>query len=530
MADGKLMKQFVLDWVGDHRSELSQWHQVIWNFAEPAFREYKSSAWYVDRLRAEGFDVEAGSGGMPTAFMATFRNGAGPTVATYAEYDAVPGNCQAATTRQEPRKGLSKYAPGHTDPHSALGMSALGGALAVKAAMEKFGIGGTLKVFGEPAEKVRASKPIHAAKGYYDDLDAAVSFHPAYMLPMVNTTIWDTHCGVGYNYIYTFTCDAPQDWIAVDRYSPIPQNHLAARAPGANDALVHFYSLNESLRRSMLPFTGLWSFNEAILCAGQATADNLTPQISQINYMLRTDSIEQAETVCSVMDNNADAAAKATFCKWKKTWVAKSRPGLANHTLAQAAFDNLAVIGAPKWEGAAIGVAQEIQKNLGLEPMAQPFLPATGMLITPQDCERELRRQMPEWQKYLTSDDYPDYTWHCPTVRLIIARPMLSSPKGFSYPDWVANALGGIPATIDPMILTSARTIGATLLDLLTQDGLLEAAKSEFNERTGGGVGGSKWLAPLLPRDFKVPHQYRWPEYVTTARGEEWTIPLRDDE
>ena len=530
MSAAESQKQFVLDWVESHAKELSDWHQVIWHFAEPAFREYKSSAWYVEKLRAEGFEVEAGSGGMPTAFMATWKNGAGPTIATYVEYDAVPGNCQAASTKQEPRKGLSKYAPGHTDPHSALGMSAFAGALATKAAMQKFGIGGTLKIFGEPAEKVRASKPIHAAKGYYDDLDAAVSFHPAYMLPMCNTTIWDTHCGVGYNYIYTFTCDAPQDWIASDKYSPIPQNHLAARAPGANDALIHFYSLNESLRRSMLPFTGLWSFNEAILCAGQATADNLTPQIAQIDYMLRTDSIEQAEIISSVMDNNAEAAAKATFCKWKKTWVAKSRPGLANHVMAQATYDNLARVGAPQWGAEAIAVAQEIQRNLGLQPMAKPFLPATEKLISPQDCESEMRKQMPSWQKYLTSDDYPDYTWHCPTVRLIIARPMLSAPQGYTYPDWVANALGGIAATIDPMVQCAGKTIGATLLDLFTKPELLKAAKDEFVERTGGGVGGSQWMAPLLPKDFKVPHQYRWPEYVTTARGEEWTIPYRDDE
>ena len=523
-------KQFVLDWVAGHAQELSDWHQVIWHFAEPAFREYKSATWYVEKLRNEGFEVEAGSGGMPTAFMASWKNGDGPVIATYTEYDAVPGNCQAATTHQQPRGNLSKYAPGHTDPHSALGMSALGGALATKAAMHKFGIKGTLKVFGEPAEKLRASKPIHAAKGYYDDLDAAVSFHPAYMLPMVNTTIWDSHCGVGYNYIYTFTCDEPQNWIASDKYSPIPQNHLAARAPGANDALIHFYSLNESLRRSMLPFTGLWSFNEAILTAGQATADNLTPQISQINFMLRTDSVEQADIISSVMDNNADAAAKATFCKWKKTWVSKSRPGLANHALAQATFDNLAMVGAPRWDGDAIKVAQEMQKNLGLEPMAKPFLPATENLITPQDCEAGLRKQMPEWQKYITSDDYPDYTWHCPTVRLIIARPMLSAPKNYTYPDWVANALGGIRETIDPMLQCAAKTIGVTLLDFFTMPDLLKAATDEFNNRTGGGIGGTQWMPPLLPKDFKVPHQYRWPEYVTTARGEEWTIPYRDDE
>jgi len=509
--------------------ELSAWHQILWNYAEPAFREYKSSAWYVQRLEASGFTVEAGSAGMPTAFAASFTNGPGPTLATYVEYDAVPGNCQAATTRCEPRAGLSKYAPGHTDPHSALGMSALGGALAVKAAMQRHGIGGTLKIFGEPAEKVRASKPIHAAKGYYDGLDAAVSFHPHYILPLCNTVSWDTHCGVGYNYIYTFTCDEPDQWIAADR-NPIPQNHLSARAPGANDALMLFYQLNEGMRRSMLPSTGLWSFNEAILCAGQATADNLAPHIAQIDYMVRTDSIAQADIISQVMDNNAEAAAKAAFCRWRKTWVSKSRGGLANHAIARATYRNLQAIGAPRWGAAAVRVAREIQANLGLEPMQRPFSAEIERLTDPEECERALREMMPAWQQYLTSDDYTEYCWHCPTVRLVIARPSLAGPAGYSYPAWVANALGGIPATIDPMIEVAAKTIGATLLDLFTDAALLTEAKREFDERTGGGIGGSRWVAPLLPRDFRVPHRYRWPEYIRTARGEEWTIPWREDE
>lgn len=523
-------KRDLLAWVDAHMKELSDWHQVLWQFAEPAFREYKSSAWYVDRLRAEGFEVEAGSGEMPTAFVATFANGPGPTLAAYAEYDAVPGNCQAATTTRKPRAGLSKHAPGHTDPHSALGMSALGGVLAAKAMMERHRIGGTLKLFGEPAEKVRASKPIHAAKGYYDNLDAAISFHPHYMTPMCNTVAWDTHCGVGYNYIYTFTCDEPENWIAADRVNPIPQNHLSARAPGANDALVFFYHMNEGLRRSMAPATGLWSFNEAILSAGQATADNLAPQVAQIDYMVRADSIAQADIISAVMDNNAEAAAKAAFCGWRKTWVAKSRGGLANHAMARVTYANLKAIGAPRWGADAVQVAREIQSNLGIEPLERPFSPEIEALIEPEECERQLRALMPAWQQYLTSDDYTEYCWHCPTVRLFVARPSLAGPAGFVYPAWSANALGGIAATIDPMIRVAAKTIGATLLDLFMQPSLLAEARDEFVERTGGGVGGKHWVAPLLPADFKVPHRYRWPEYVTTARGEEWTIPWRDDE
>jgi aminobenzoyl-glutamate utilization protein B len=77
----ELQKGFALKWIDQHRQQLSDWHQIIWHYAEPAFREYKSCAWYVDLLRKEGFTVEENSGGMPTAFCATFtqwqRTGAG---------------------------------------------------------------------------------------------------------------------------------------------------------------------------------------------------------------------------------------------------------------------------------------------------------------------------------------------------------------------------------------------------------------------------------------------------------------------
>ncbi|MEO0371638.1 MAG: amidohydrolase, partial [Pseudomonadota bacterium] len=83
-------------WLAAHRRDISDWTATIFNFAEPAWREYRSAAWYVDRLRTEGFEVEAGSGGMPTAFCARWSQGGGPIVGMYAEYDAVPGNCQKA--------------------------------------------------------------------------------------------------------------------------------------------------------------------------------------------------------------------------------------------------------------------------------------------------------------------------------------------------------------------------------------------------------------------------------------------------
>lgn len=149
MPNIKNQKDTAHNWVDQQQNTISNWHQIIFDYAEPAWREYRSCAWYVQKLKDEGFDVEEGSGDMPTAFCATWENGeGGPTIGGYAEYDAVPGNCQAADVIERPRSGLSKHAAGHTDPHSALGIGSLAGFLAAKSAMEKHNITGRLKIYG----------------------------------------------------------------------------------------------------------------------------------------------------------------------------------------------------------------------------------------------------------------------------------------------------------------------------------------------------------------------------------------------
>ena len=502
--------------------DLSAWCATIFDFGETAWREYRSAAWYVERLRAEGFTVEEGSGGMPTAFCAEWSNGPGPVVGMYAEYDAVPGNCQAASTRREPRAGLGFQAGGHTDPHSGLGIGALGGLLATKAAMECHGIRGGLRFTGEPAEKVRGSKPIHAAKGYYDGLAAMLSFHPFYMLPLCNTVRWDTHCGAAYAMIYRFLCDQPEGWGMSDG-APIPQSHSAVRAPGANDALMLMYQTSKSLRDSMLPHQGGWSISEAILTAGQATADNLPAGLAEVQYMIRVPTVAMAEQVTAALDRNAAAAASLTGCRWERHWVCKSRHGLANHAMADVVWQALQTVGAPAWGEDARAVARELQANLGLEPMPEPFIDELTRLIAPQDAEAILRRDLPPSQKNSTSDDYTDMTWHAPTARFYIARPALKAPPRGTYPAWVMNALGGIPATIDPMVQTAAKVLALSALRILEDATARTAAMEEFKARTGGGIGGANWCPPLC--DYPPPVHFRWPEYVTTPRGRDWWIP-----
>jgi aminobenzoyl-glutamate utilization protein B len=513
-------KKTALDWVDANEKRLSDFHQLIWKYAEPAWREYRSAKAYCDLLRAEGFKVVEGTGGMPTAFLATYGKGK-PVLATYAEYDAVPGNSQKPVTHKEPRDGLHPWAAGHTDPHSQLGTVALTGVLAAKEAMDRHKLKGTLKIFGEPAEKVCGSKPVHAAKGYFDDHDASICYHPSGF----NTCLLETQNGAYWSVVFTFECLEPEKW-----FKPVGPmkvgGHAGGRCPAALDAVCLMYTTTKYTKEAMLPHGAYWTLNEFIMVAGQCTSDNLPPRIAQIQYAWRTPTLGMAQQIYDVLENNARHVAEITFCKVSARWVTKTRVGLPNRAMTDITFRNYELVGPPRYGEEARKVGREIQRNLGLEPMDDPFTETCQKLTTPQEYEAEQRKSLEPWQMHFGADDYVDYTWHSPSIRLYSAKAILRPPKpGFTYPSWASLAMGGIRSTIDPSIYVGGKVIAATFVDLMTRPDDLARAQAEFRERTGGGIGGSKWVAPLLPKDFDAPVDLRWPEYITTPRGEEWWIP-----
>ncbi len=513
-------KQFALAYIDGIEKRMSDFDMQIWNYAEPAFREYKSAKAYRDLLQAEGFQVEEGSGGMPTAFAATFGSGK-PVLGSFAEYDAVPGHSQAAVPYQKPRDGFHPWAPGHTCPHSSLGTTCLTGVLAAKAVMEKYNIPGTLKFFGEPAEKLCASKPVHAAKGYFDNCDAFIIYHPQ----AVNTVLYDVQYGSYWACVFSFETPEPEKWID-KRLLPSRSPHWVARCPGALDALCMMYTTTKYTKEAMFPHTGSWSVNEFVMVGGDATSDNMSPRFAQIQYSWRSPAVEIQRQIYKVLETNARHVAAMTGCTASVRWVTKTRTGLSNHSLAKLAYENMKSVGAPKFGEDAKEFANQVLENLGFARMDSPFVDDNESLMEPWDYDRRLRYAMPEWQKTFIADDYVEYTWHAPTARIFTMRPKLRLPDdSYEFPGWVDDALNGVPAAIDPGLFLGAKTIALTFVDLLTKPVTLQAAQDEFKERTGGGVGGSKWIAPLLPKDFQSPVDLRWPEYIETVRGQEWWIP-----
>ncbi|MFB0543540.1 MAG: amidohydrolase, partial [Candidatus Bathyarchaeia archaeon] len=387
-----------------------------------------------------------------------------------------------------------------------------------KRAMEEHGLKGTLKFFGEPAEKVCGSKAVHAAKGYFDDFDASICYHPS----GVNNVIYSIPFASYWSQVYTFETINPENWFRPTS-GPIRRG---GRIPAALDAVCLMYTTTKYTKEAILPHVGGWSLNEFLMVGGQCTSDNVPPKIGQIQYAFRSPALGMQEQIDQVLDNNARGVGLITGTRVTKRIVARTRVGLANCALSEIVYENLKLSGPPKYGEEAKKIGRQIQENLGLEPMEEPFAEACQEILSLEETDRRSRSSIPPWVETRGSDDYVEYTWTCPGVRFHTARAGLRPYPDFTYPGWTRIAMGGIRETIDPMIFTCSKTTGASIVELITNPDKLRKCQEEFKERTGGGVGGSKWVAPLLPKDFLPPIDLPWPEYVTTVRGTEWSLTI----
>ena len=146
----------------------------IWGFAEVGYQEVKSSALLQSELAAQGFRMNVGIAGMPTAFTAEFGSGK-PVIAILGEFDALPGLSQDAVPEQ---RALVAGAAGHGCGHHLFGTAAAASAIAVKEWMTANKITGTLRFYGTPAEEGGAGKVYMVRDGLFDDVDVAVTWHP----------------------------------------------------------------------------------------------------------------------------------------------------------------------------------------------------------------------------------------------------------------------------------------------------------------------------------------------------------------
>src|SRR5215510_10322796 len=399
----------------------------IYYFGEIGMQEFEGSKLLKDTLEAAGFLVERGGAGMPTNIWAEYGSGR-PKIAIVTEIDALPGGSQ--TPGEFARKPLVADAPGHMEGHNTHGGVAAMAAFAVKQVMQRHNIPGTVAISYGPAEEQLASRPFIVRAGYFKDVDAVIYLH-------IRDTL-NTGFGIG-NYaaissMFTFhgktAHGAVNPWDGKD----------------AVDAVVLMDIGFEKLRA-----------HRTITAGG--IQPNIIADRGQIWWFVRDASMPAAKETYDKLVKIAEGAALMTGTTFDVKYAASAWPQLVNKTLGEAIQKNVDLVGMPKWTEAEHERASEFQK--------MHALPVVGLqkVVTPLGGRAQSA----------SSNDNGDVSWVVPAGSLNFP----SAIPGVNAHEWKA-AVFPTSSISHKGQMAGAKTLAASIIDLLTTPELIQKARAEF--------------------------------------------------
>jgi len=451
-------KEAGLFWVNDHRRELIELSQKIWEFPELGLEEHRSSKLLMGFLAKQRFAVMKEAAGIPTAFVATWGSGK-PAIGINCEYDALPGLSQEVTPYKQP---LVPGAPGHGCGHNLLGVGAVGAAVALAHLMKKHKLPGTIKVLGTPAEEICAGKPFMARAGLFKGLDAIIDWHPYFL----NQVLYDT-CNAYFNVKYHFqgrTAHGNSPW----------------EGRSALDAAILMGHAIELMREHIPPGepTAANTINYTFSDVGPEYP-NVVPDRSTLWCVGRFQTSVQMVPVLAQLKKCAEGAAMATETKVIQEFVTATHEKIPNAVLSGVMHRNLVALGTPSYTPEEEKFARNLQKSygspeIGMDRQIQPLGPgSTGV------------------------SDNSEFSWFAPFVMGWIA----CAPPGVSWHNWLVNAAARTGIGQKGMIL-SAQALMTTGVDLLLDGRLIREAKAELQKRLGG-----RKYKPIFPPGTPVPLQ-----------------------
>jgi len=394
---------------------------AVHEFAEPAFKEVKSSRALADYLEGHGFDVAFPFRKIPTAFRAVWGRGK-PVVGMLGEYDALP-NC-----------GEAEGTWGHGCGHDLLGVGAATGAIIAKAVMEAAGLRGTLVYYGCPAEETLAGKAYMARDGAFRDLDACLAWHPG------GTT--------GANNVGGSALDS----LVYEFFGRTAHGASAHLGRSALDAVMLF-DVAANYLREHIPET----MRIHMVVRDGGDAPNVVPAYAKVWYYLRGTDREQVDEVRKRLDACAQGAATASGTTMKVTRLTAVYSRLPNDVLAETVRKNLVLFGAPR---ATAGDRTRV-KGLGLKATF-----ATGIA---EGFGTQGRG----------SSDEDTVSWLVPLGRFTVA----CIAKGTPGHNRLATSQGTWPFALRGM-LQAAKVFAGCALDLVGDAALLRGVRAEFRKRT----------------------------------------------
>ena len=428
----------------------------VWGMPEIAYTEHRSVAEHVAMLRAEGFRVTENVSGIPTAVMGEAGD-EGPVIAILGEYDALPGLSQVGGI-DEP-KPLVAGGHGHGCGHNMLGSAALLAATAVKDLLAEQGLKGRVRYYGCPAEEGGAAKGFMVRSGAFDDVDVAISWHPAAF-----NRVDEAQSLANMRIDFTFAGRA-------SHASASP--HLGRSALDA----VELMSVGVQYLREHIPQDS--RIHHAILDTG-GVAPNVVQAHAKVRYAIRARDLVALNALVPRVKKVAEGAALMTETKVEMQVVSAVSNLLYNTPLAaamQRVFDRL---GGPGFDKADHDYAARIQTTLGPEDIASSYR-RVGMEPRPEPlCDFVVPLDQ-RGEPMIGSTDVGDVSWKVPTIQARVATHAIGTP-GHS---WQITAQGVVPAAHKGMV-HAAKVMAGTAMEALRNPELIAAAKADHTRRTGG--------------------------------------------
>lgn len=434
-------KQAAARSVDEHARELVALSDEVWAFAETALAETRSAALLADYAEKQGFRVERGISGMPTAFVASYGSGR-PVIAVLGEYDALPGLSQKAVAERAP---LAEGAPGHGCGHNLFGAASLGAAIAVKELIAASRLQGTVRYYGTPAEESVGGKAYMARDGVFADADVVLAWHPA------DRSRADTQGG-----------QAIVDLMVEFKGTAAHAASDPWNGRSAADAAELFTHAVNLMREHVRPSVRM---HYTVVSAGDVP--NVVPERAAVWIWARDADREVLDGVLDRLKQAVQGAALAAGVSGSARVQAGDLEILINETGARLLDANLRFVGEVAYTPEEDAFARRLQAAAGVE--------VRGM----ETAIGSLEGQEPEGG----STDVGDVSWVAPTLHVSVA----TAPRGVPWHAWPVVAAAGMSIGHKGLV-AAAKTLAATMVDLFEDPAARAAIRAEFERKTKGFV------------------------------------------
>lgn len=440
-SDREGAKRAVEGSIDSHRGALVDLADQIWAFAETALRETRSAAVLADYAESQGFVVERGVAGMPTAFVASFGSGR-PVIGILGEYDALPGISQKAQPDPEP---LVAGGAGHGCGHNLFGAASLGAALAIRQQIADGALPGTVRFYGTPAEESVGGKLYMLRDGWFDDVDAMLAWHPSVEIAAD-----------------TGSSQAMVDFVVEFEGRAAHAAYDPWNGRSAADAVEVFTHALNLMREHVRPSVRM---HYVVTHAGDVP--NVVPAKAGLWCWLR-DSTHQG--VDALLERARDMVAGAALATGTTGTLTVQSGGWEMVPLVSGArllHANATRLGPLEFSPEEQEFARRIQRHTAVEEL--------GLLGTVKPLD--LDPGEPEGG----STDVADVSWNVPTLHLSVT----TAPVGAPWHGWPVVASGGMSIGHQGMIY-AAKVLATTMVDLYLDPDALEDIRAEFDDKTRG--------------------------------------------